>query len=64
MAKFQSPVVVESRRWLAERARGATLEIGVGDWPSLAVHELDVELVAVERLGRGAIERLHATKPV
>ena len=31
--------------------------------PSLAVHELDVEVVTVERRSRGMIERLHATKP-
>lgn len=31
--------------------------------PSLVARELDIEIVAIERLGRGAIERLHATKP-
>jgi len=30
--------------------------------PSLAARELDVDVVAIERLSRGAIERLHAVK--
>jgi len=42
-------MLVESRRWLAERARGATLEIGVGDWPSLPLYPAAVELTGLDR---------------
>jgi ubiquinone/menaquinone biosynthesis C-methylase UbiE len=31
--------------------------------PSLVVRELGIPIVTIERLSRGAIERVHATKP-
>jgi len=52
MASSQARVLVESRRWLAERARGATLEIGVGDWPSLPLYPVHVELTGLDRQPR------------
>jgi ubiquinone/menaquinone biosynthesis C-methylase UbiE len=45
-------MLVESRRWLAERARGATLEIGVGDWPSLHLYPAHIELTGIDRQPR------------
>jgi ubiquinone/menaquinone biosynthesis C-methylase UbiE len=68
MASSQSKMLPESRRWVASRARGETLEIGVGAWPSLPFYSADAVLTgldrqsravaraksAVERSGRGA----------
>ncbi len=49
MAESQAAVVVESRRWLAERAGGAILEIGVGGWPSLTFYGADAVLTGLDR---------------
>lgn len=49
MAESQAAVVIESRRWVAERARGETLEIGVGGWPSLSFYGADVVLTGLDR---------------
>lgn len=37
-----------SRRWVASRAQGATLEVGVGPWPSLAFYPPDVKLTGLD----------------
>lgn len=49
MADSQATVLVDSRRWVASRALGETLEIGVGGWPSLAFYPADVSLVGLDR---------------
>ncbi len=48
MASSQAQAVIESRRWLTERARGATLEIGIGEWPSLEWYPADAELTGLD----------------
>lgn len=37
-----------SRRWVAQRATGETLEIGVGSWPSLPLYPADVRLIGLD----------------
>lgn len=52
MAESHAVVVVESRRWVASRARGETLEIGIGGWPSLQLYPADVSLTGLDRQPR------------
>lgn len=52
MASSKTQAVIESRRWLTERARGATLEIGVGEWPSLEWYPEHLDLTGLERDAR------------
>jgi len=52
MAESQATVVIESRRWVAERAGGATLEIGVGGWSSLSFYAVDAVLTGLDRQPR------------
>jgi len=56
MAESRAVIVVESRRWVASRARGQTLEIGIGGWPSLLLYPYDVSLTGLDRRPR-AVER-------
>lgn len=49
MANSQSGVLPESRHWVASRARGETLEIGVGGWPSLPFYPADAVLTGLDR---------------
>ena len=63
MASSTSALLPQNRRWVAERARGETLEIGVGAWPSLPFYAADVVLTGLDRQpravakARGAAER-------
>lgn len=41
-------VLPASRRWVASRAKGATLEVGVGSWPSLGFYPRDVQLTGLD----------------
>lgn len=52
MATSQARVLPESRRWVASRARGETLEIGVGAWPSLPFYPADAVLTGLDRQPR------------
>jgi ubiquinone/menaquinone biosynthesis C-methylase UbiE len=52
MADSQAAVLVESRRWLTSRARGETLEIGVGGWPSLPHYPAGLDLTGLDRQPR------------
>ncbi len=56
MADSQARVLVESRQWLTGRARGATLEIGVGGWPSLPHYPAGLDLTGLD-LRRKAVVR-------
>lgn len=49
MAESNAATVVESRRWVASRASGRTLEIGIGGWPSLRFYAADVALTGLDR---------------
>lgn len=63
MASSKSQAVIESRQWLTERARGATLEVGIGEWPSLEWYPDHLELTGLDqdarvlRRARRAVER-------
>lgn len=63
MASSQAEAVIESRQWLTKRARGATLEIGIGEWPSLEWYPADVDLTGLDvdakplRKARRTVER-------
>jgi SAM-dependent methyltransferase len=52
MADSQATTLSDSRRWVASRARGETLEIGVGGWPSLSFYPADVSLIGLDRRSR------------
>lgn len=56
MANSLATVLADSRRWVASRAVGETLEIGVGGWPSLSFYPADVSLVGLDRLS-GAVAK-------
>jgi len=60
MAGNQATVLAESRRWVARRARGATLEIGVGAWPSLPHYPEGLELVGLDRQSRAVVRARRA----
>ncbi|NYI42582.1 class I SAM-dependent methyltransferase [Demequina lutea] len=49
MVDSQAAVLVHSRRWVASRALGETLEIGIGGWPSLAFYPADAVLTGLDR---------------
>ena len=52
-----------SRRWLAARVRGATLEVGVGSWPNLRFYPADATLTGVDvRAGAVAKARRAAAR--
>ena len=69
MADSQARVLVESRQWLTARARGQTLEVGIGGWPSLQHYPEGLELTGLDRQPRAvarakkavANARRHAT---
>jgi ubiquinone/menaquinone biosynthesis C-methylase UbiE len=48
MADSHATVLGDSRRWVASRAVGKTLEVGVGAWPSLSFYPADVVLVGLD----------------
>ncbi len=60
MAESQAVVVIESRRWVAERAGGATLEIGVGGWPSLSFYAVDAVLTGLDRKSKAVAKARRA----
>jgi ubiquinone/menaquinone biosynthesis C-methylase UbiE len=37
-----------SRRWIADRVSGATLEVGVGSWPNLRFYPADAKLTGLD----------------
>jgi SAM-dependent methyltransferase len=53
-------VLVDSRRWVASRALGETLEIGVGGWPSLSFYPADVALTGLDRGSRAVAKASQA----
>lgn len=61
MAESNAAIMVESRRWVTSRARGETLEIGIGGWPSLPLYAADVALTGLDRRA-GAVAK--ATRAV
>ncbi|WP_291378477.1 class I SAM-dependent methyltransferase [Demequina sp.] len=56
MVSSRTQVMVESRRWLVERARGDTLEIGVGSWPSLPLYRTGLELTGLDHNPRAVAQ--------
>ena len=60
MAESNAVVVVESRRWVASRARGATLEIGIGGWPSLPFYPADVALTGLDKRAKAVAKATRA----
>ncbi len=60
MAESNAVVVVESRRWVASRARGTTLEIGIGGWPSLPFYPADVSLTGLDRQSKAVAKATRA----
>ena len=63
MAESNAVTVVESRRWVASRARGATLEIGIGGWPSLRFYPADVSLTGLDRQSKAVAKATRAMRP-
>ena len=49
-----------SRKWLAARVRGATLEVGVGSWPNLRFYPADAALTGVD-VRPGAVAKARRT---
>jgi len=60
MGDSQATVLVESRRWVAGRARGNTLEIGVGGWPSLPHYPAGLELTGLDRQRKAVVRARRA----
>lgn len=53
-------MLVESRQWVTGLARGATLEIGVGGWPSLPHYPAGLELTGLDRQPRAVVRAQRA----
>ncbi|NTV40064.1 MAG: class I SAM-dependent methyltransferase [Demequinaceae bacterium] len=62
MANSQQWVLPESRQWVASRASGETLEIGVGAWPSLPFYRADAVLTGLDRQPRAVAKARRAAE--
>ncbi len=62
MAESNAIMVVESRRWVASRAHGETLEIGVGGWPSLPFYPADAVLTGLDRQSKAVTKARRTVK--